>query len=143
MANLTPNTKGITEHSKKRMDDSFHRVCLTIERKIKNSELITIKSIADDARVSRTYIYKNAELKGKIESLKETSKVRHSSSLSDAKINARTKSLKNQLQAVSEKYRKTQDDNKALQKENSNLKSYIEELTEKLTEQQQQLRIVR
>lgn len=141
MANKSPNIKGITEHSKKRKSEAHNRVCKAIEYKLKNRELISIKSIADKAGVSRNYIYGNTELKNNIESLKENSAVRYNSSLTDAKIKLRTKSLQNQLQAVSEKYKNLQIANTVLQEENSSLKNYIEELTEKLNYCQQRLKI--
>ena len=143
MTNVNPNTRGLAEHRTKKKNDSFDRVCLAIEYKVKNSQLITIKSIAEEAKVSRTYIYENPALKEKIASLRKTAQVRHSTSLMDARIKARTRGLQDQLNTVSEKYKNLQGAHTKLQNENKSLKCYIEELTEQLNQFRQQIRIIK
>lgn len=70
MANSTPNTSGLVQAAKERAAQKDKEAHAAIRRLNREKRPITYASVAQEAGVSRNYLYKHPELRAHIEKLK-------------------------------------------------------------------------
>ncbi|WP_193065550.1 DUF6262 family protein [Oceanobacillus oncorhynchi] len=71
MANKNPRVDGILNYSKAKTEKSIKKVNTALNHMIKKQLKINFNSVAEEARVSKSFIYKNPELRSRIEALRE------------------------------------------------------------------------
>lgn len=70
MANSTPDTSGLSQAAKDRSTQTEKQAKAAIRRLNQEKKPITYASVAQEAGVSRNYLYKHPELRAQIEKLK-------------------------------------------------------------------------
>lgn len=76
MANKTPNTSGLEQATKDRVAEKEKQAKEAIRRLNREKKPINFASVAQEAGVSRNYLYKHPELRAQIERLKSTPQAR-------------------------------------------------------------------
>ncbi|MFD1452357.1 DUF6262 family protein [Oceanobacillus sojae] len=71
MANKNPNIEGILNHSKIKTEQSVQKVDETLKHMIKKQLNINFNSVAEQAKVSKGFLYKNHRLRSRIETLRK------------------------------------------------------------------------
>ncbi|AVQ97746.1 transposase [Oceanobacillus iheyensis] len=71
MANKAPNTEGILKHSKGKTEHSTQKVDEALKYMIKKQLNINFNSVAEQAKVSKGFLYKNHRLRSRIETLRK------------------------------------------------------------------------
>lgn len=66
MANKSPDTSGIMRHAKAKSEKAVKRVDAAVKSMIKEGKVINFKTVAKEADVSTTYLYKNTLIKERI-----------------------------------------------------------------------------
>lgn len=74
MANSAPNTSGLNQAAKDRATEKEKQAKEAIRRLNREKNPINFASVAQEAGVSRNYLYKHLELRGQIEKLKTSTR---------------------------------------------------------------------
>lgn len=70
MGNQQPNTSGLLNKAKEKKEKTRLKVEQTIKKMIKSQQKINFNSVAEQAGVSKTYLYNKPEFKERIELLR-------------------------------------------------------------------------
>lgn len=68
--NPNPNTKGILKHAKEKQKLVHKKVEEAIKVLIKNQRKINFNSVSEEANVSKSFLYNNADIRERIETLR-------------------------------------------------------------------------
>jgi hypothetical protein len=71
MANHTPNYSGLLTHAKSKSLDALKRVNEALKHMIKKQLKINFNSVSEESGVSKAFLYKNTELRNRIEMLRQ------------------------------------------------------------------------
>jgi hypothetical protein len=71
MANKSPNFKGLLIHAKNKTDSAITKVEDTLKSLIKTQKRINFNSVSEEAGISKGFLYKNTELRQRIELLRK------------------------------------------------------------------------
>jgi len=71
MTNKNPNIDGILNHSKIKTEQSIQKVDEALKYMIKKQLNINFNSVAEQAKVSKGFLYKNQKLRSRIEVLRK------------------------------------------------------------------------
>ncbi|PPQ47523.1 transposase [Paenibacillus peoriae] len=71
MANHKPNYSGLLKHSKNKSKNVLNKVDDTIKRMIKNQLNINFNTVSLESGVSKAFLYKNMELRNRIDMLRQ------------------------------------------------------------------------
>lgn len=71
MTNENPNTEGIIKHSKLKTEKTIQKVEEAIKKMIKKQLKINFNSVSAESGVSKAFLYRNTELRGRIETLRK------------------------------------------------------------------------
>ncbi|MFW0111268.1 DUF6262 family protein [Rothia sp. CCM 9416] len=74
MANSAPNTSGLAQAAKDRAAEKEKQAKAAIRRLTREKKPINFASVAQEAGVSRNYLYKHPELRAQIEKLKTSTR---------------------------------------------------------------------
>ncbi len=74
MANKDPNLDGILNHSKIKTEQSIQKVDEALKYMIKKQLNINFNSVAEQAKVSKGFLYKHQKLRSRIEVLRKQQK---------------------------------------------------------------------
>lgn len=138
------NVEGLRHNAQKKREEAFKRTEAAIKQLIKEGRPVNFKTVAETAEVSTAWLYKEAEIKGRIEHLREqgTRKkklVPPQQKASDASKDAKYQALKQRLQQVEAENRGLRDHLEAIHgrqrvlvEENELQRREIEQLTKLL-----------
>lgn len=70
MGNQKPNISGLLDKAIEKKEKTLKRVEQTIKQMIKTQQKINFNSVAANAKVSKTYLYKNQDIKERIQHLR-------------------------------------------------------------------------
>ncbi len=65
------NTEGLKRHAEHRKAQTAKKVDEAIQRLVKNKDRINFNSVAEEASVSKAYLYTNQEIRQRIENLRK------------------------------------------------------------------------
>lgn len=68
------NVSGLINHAEKKKKLALEKVDMAIKNLIKNNSMINFNSVAKESGVSKAYLYKNEEIKTRIEGIREQQK---------------------------------------------------------------------
>lgn len=68
---MTRNTVGLSEHLRKKTKNTLEKVDSAIRELALNEKRINFNSVSNFSGVSKTFLYKNLEVRARIESLRE------------------------------------------------------------------------
>lgn len=105
---------GLIKSAKQKNIKTFLRVSETLKKMIGEKQTITFSQVAKQAQVSRAWLYKNDEIKNKIETIREEQKKK-------TPIDLITKNKQDQKEIVEQLKQRV----KKLQQENSKLREQI------------------
>lgn len=71
MSNDNPNTKGIIKHAKLKTEKTIQKVEEAIKKLIKKQLKINFNSVSAESGVSKAFLYRNTELRDRIETLRK------------------------------------------------------------------------
>lgn len=71
MANKEPNTQPLIKHSKLKTERTVKKVDVALKVMIKNQMLINFNTVSNEANVSKAFLYRNQNLRLRIESLRD------------------------------------------------------------------------
>jgi hypothetical protein len=71
MSNESPNTEGIIKHAKLKTEKTIQKVEETIKKMIKKQIKINFNSVSAESGVSKAFLYRNTELRDRIETLRK------------------------------------------------------------------------
>ncbi len=69
--NRVPNTSGLKEHARKKKENTLVKVDNAIRQLLKSDEKINFNSVSMKSGVSKAYLYKQEDVRKRIESLRE------------------------------------------------------------------------
>lgn len=69
--NKNPNTEGITKYSKKKTEEAVMKVEKVIKDLIQGQQMINFNIVCTKSGVSKSFLYKNLELRDRIERLRK------------------------------------------------------------------------
>lgn len=70
MGNQKPNVSGLLGKAREKKEKTHQKVDQTIKQMIRTQQKINFNSVAAHAQVSKTYLYKNPDIKARIEHLR-------------------------------------------------------------------------
>ncbi|KAF0821923.1 transposase [Cytobacillus firmus] len=70
MSNENPNTEGIIKHAKLKTEKTIQKVEEAIKKMIKKQIKINFNSVSAESGVSKAFLYRNTELRERIETLR-------------------------------------------------------------------------
>ena len=111
---LKRNTSGLEKHAQKKREAAFKQTEEAIEKLLQQKQAVNFKTVAEKAGVSRTWLYKQSEIRAKIEKLKnqESRKSTKSQSLSSQPVNQSVAS--EEIAALKQRIKKLETENYAL-----------------------------
>lgn len=71
MSNENPNTEGIIKHAKLKTEKTIQKVEEAIKKMIKKQLKINFNSVSAESGVSKAFLYRNTELRDRIETLRK------------------------------------------------------------------------
>ncbi|PFW21856.1 transposase [Bacillus cereus] len=71
MSNDNPNTEGIIKHAKLKTEKTIQKVEEAIKKMIKKQMKINFNSVSEESGVSKAFLYRNIELRDRIETLRK------------------------------------------------------------------------
>jgi hypothetical protein len=71
MANKNPNTKALLNYTRNKTEVTFKKVDNAIINMIRNQEKINFNSVSTNASVSKVFLYKNKQVRTRIETLRK------------------------------------------------------------------------
>ncbi len=71
MSNENPNTEGIIKHAKLKTEKTIQKVEEAIKKMIKKQVKINFNSVSAESGVSKAFLYRNTELRDRIETLRK------------------------------------------------------------------------
>ncbi|WP_251555541.1 DUF6262 family protein [Neobacillus muris] len=71
MSNENPNTEGIIKHAKLKTEKTIQKVEDAIKKMIKKQMRINFNSVSEESGVSKAFLYRNTELRDRIETLRK------------------------------------------------------------------------
>ncbi|MED2006480.1 DUF6262 family protein [Brevibacillus laterosporus] len=71
MSNENPNTEGIIKHAKLKTEKTIQKVEEAIKKMIKKQVKINFNSVSEESGVSKAFLYRNTELRDRIETLRK------------------------------------------------------------------------
>jgi len=123
---MTRNINGLSEHLKKKTETTLEKVDNAIRELAVNGQKINFNSVCNLSGVSKTFLYKNLEIKTRIEELREKQIKKNINQR--AKYDKTSKSKNIIIQAKDKKIAE-------LESENNKLKATLQVLRGKLYEQ--------
>jgi hypothetical protein len=71
VANHTPNYSGLLTHARGKSQDALKRVDEALKRMVKKQLKINFNSVSEESGVSKAFLYKNIEIRNRIEMLRQ------------------------------------------------------------------------
>lgn len=71
MSNENPNTEGIIKHAKLKTEKTVQKVEEAIKKMIKKQVKINFNSVSEESGVSKAFLYRNTELRDRIQTLRK------------------------------------------------------------------------
>jgi hypothetical protein len=109
------NTEGLRLNAQKKRKESFDRVDKGIQELIRSKQRINFNTVAAASGVSKAFLYKESEVKARIEHLRQqhggNSRIPLEQRASDASKDAVIKTLKERIKALSERVRALEHQN--------------------------------
>ena len=111
---LKRNTSGLEKHAQKKREAAFKQTEEAIEKLLQQKQVVNFKTVAEEAGVSRTWLYKQPEIRTKIEELKkkQSGKSAKKKSLSSQSVNPSVEP--EEIAALKHRIRKLETENYAL-----------------------------
>lgn len=111
------NTKGIEEHAKRKSQEARKSVDEAIKKLIKNKEKINFNTVAEQAGVTKPFLYGDEQIRSRIETLREQQKgVKSAKSvkrnMTDASKDGMIEILKNRIKELESQNKRLEEENK-------------------------------
>ncbi len=121
------NTSGIENHRQLRSEEKRQNALKAIKYLQSKNEVVSFQSVAKEAKVTRQYLYKNAELRKKIEEIRPISIQANNDKV--VKFNPKLVSLEAKYKALTRRYKAVLQELEDKKSEVASLRTYIEEIT--------------
>lgn len=115
MPNYNPNTKALIDYSKRKTSNTQKKVEEALKRMIKRQMKINFNSVSEEASVSKGFLYKDEELRHRIETLRKQQD--GLSSPKQVKRNMSDKSKDVLIASLRNRIEKLEEENKRLKKQ--------------------------
>lgn len=127
MSNKTPNTKGLLNYAKKKTENTLEKVESSLKQMVKQQQFINFNTVAKASGVSKAFLYRNAALRERIETLRRQ---QHGlSSPSQVKRNLNNDSKDVIITALRKRINALEKENKQLKDQlNTHLKKIYQEI---------------
>lgn len=109
------NTEAVIAHAKKKKEETAERVEQTIKKLIKQNEKINFNTVTTAAGVSKSYLYKQPELRERIETLRQQQ--RDKTPQKNVKKNMNDENKDSLIQVFRDRIRELEKENKKLNDE--------------------------
>ena len=108
------NTRHIVTAARQRTEQTRERAVSTLRRMDAAGQLVTLASLASQARVSRSWLYRQDDLRGEIERLRDRSRPRTGPPVVPGRQRASSTSLLRRLEAAADRIHRLESENEQL-----------------------------
>ncbi len=67
---IQPNMRGLLAHAQRKAEDTQKRVHQAIDQLLREQQIVNFNTVAKAANVTKSYLYANADVRGRIENLR-------------------------------------------------------------------------
>lgn len=108
------NTTGLSKAAKNRREATIQRVTLALNRLMKENKKINFNVVSKEARVGKPWLYKETEIRLKIEQLREKTSWSQTTLKTQSNHKASDQSKENLIATLKDRVRKVEAENKEL-----------------------------
>jgi predicted transcriptional regulator len=131
-----PNTQGLLAHAQQKSQETHQRVQRMIDQLLRRHQTINFNSVAQAAKVTKSYLYAHPDLRERIEVLRsqQAQAQKQSQQIPSQPVSRTDKSKEVLIAAKERRIKELEEQNRKLEQENRKLKEELKQAYGKLYE---------